>query len=196
MAYFTVVILLACLALTIHAYPVFTNTHSEHSQSPKSILLRGTSDPEVLGFEGNSDLYGVGIRLGYYTQALSLWLSNSFVPYEAAFLQTTNTMFMIAILLGMCFLSWREGGCYAVEVYLLFHISCTITRLGTGSYSAFSMTHMIVRDAVWCATCFFTIWYWFAGMDRMERTPGGVTNVWFYARGGLSPLNSMQDYVC
>lgn len=35
------------------------------------------------GFVGNTDILGIGIRIGYYAQAIAVWFSNYFLYREA-----------------------------------------------------------------------------------------------------------------
>lgn len=176
-------------AASSHPIPALQN---EVISAASHIVSRsGTSSSKVLGFDGNPDLYGIGIRLGYYTQALSLWIANWLVPHEAPFLQTTSTLFMIALFLGICFLSWKPDGCYGVEVFLLMHISYATARIGTDSYKNFSRTHIIIRDLVVFATALYATWYWYTGIGTMRPTPGGVSDVYIlYNRGGHSLRNA------
>jgi hypothetical protein len=162
----------------------------------RHLVLRGPATPQVIGFNGNPDLYGIGIRLGYYTQALSLWIANFLVPHEAPFLQTTSTLFMLALFLGMCFLSWKPDGCYGIEVYLLMHISYATARIGTGTYREFSRTHMIVRDLVLFAIAVYALWFWYAGIDTMNVTPGGVSDVYFMYTRGEYTLGDVSFRTC
>jgi hypothetical protein len=53
-------------------------------------------------FEGNSDLYGLGIRLGVYLQLLSTLLANGFLSNELREdARNTNAIIMIAVFAGM-----------------------------------------------------------------------------------------------
>ena len=60
---------------------------------------------EQCGFQGNSDIYGIRIRMGYYTQALSLWFSKYFVLSESKVLRSVNLLFTIALFIGLAWLS-------------------------------------------------------------------------------------------
>jgi hypothetical protein len=151
--------------------------------SIKSLITRNDWDNPNIGFNGNPDLYGLGIRLGYYTQALALCLANFIAPREARFLQTTSTMFMLAVIACVTYLSSNPTQIFAVEIYLLVHIAHMAARLGVYHYRHFSRTHLIIRDITWVIFEAFSLWFWFFALDYLKPTPGTPTYVWFFNRG-------------
>lgn len=60
----------------------------------------------------------MGIRLGYYTQALSVWAANLWVPREAHFLHSVNILFIIAMIIGIGYLSHDPGNIYAIANFI------------------------------------------------------------------------------
>jgi hypothetical protein len=79
--------------------------------------------------EGNSDFYGLGIRIGIYLQWFSSWISNSVNPYAAATNHDTNTIFLCAILIATA-VAFADGSLQLVEKYVLLLLSsgffCTV----------------------------------------------------------------------
>src|SRR6266700_2219576 len=53
------------------------------------------------GFSGNSDFYGLGIRLGVYLQLVSAWISNSLNPRTAGDNHNANSIFVFAIVVAI-----------------------------------------------------------------------------------------------
>jgi len=80
-------------------------------------------------FEGNSDFYGLGIRVGIYLQWFSSWISNTANPSAAATNHDTNTVFLCAILIATA-VAFADGSLQLVEKYLLLLLSsgffCTV----------------------------------------------------------------------
>ncbi|OCK74964.1 hypothetical protein K432DRAFT_386487 [Lepidopterella palustris CBS 459.81] len=156
------------------------------------------------GFNGNQDVYGIGIRVGYYTQALSVWAANRFLPEEAPFLQSVNILFMTAMILGIAFLCREPSNTYAVEPFLLIQITYLVAYIGTNTHGRSlrcSNDHRPdgfpwaapVKAQLMQGICFigldaFSIWFWFVGMDQMKQTmtPKNTTTVyWLYTSGNL-----------
>ncbi|OCL13175.1 hypothetical protein AOQ84DRAFT_372416 [Glonium stellatum] len=156
------------------------------------------------GFDGNQDVYGLGIRIGYYTQALSVWAANRFVPGEAPFLQSVNILFMAAMIFGTAFLCWDTSSTHAVEPFLLIQITYLVAYIGTNMYGVSlrrqdgqrkeSLTWTApVKSQLMQGVCFigldaFSIWYWFVGINQMKKssTPDNETPIyWMYTEGDL-----------
>ena len=58
---------------------------------------RTSQDRTCTPFEGNSDLYGFGIRLGVYLQWISSWITNTLNPKSAAPNHDTNSIWVLAV---------------------------------------------------------------------------------------------------
>lgn len=68
---------------------------------PPSSLAHRAISQACDGFEGNSDLYGLGIRLGVYLQWVSSWLIQTLNPNGIMTTHDTNSIFVLAILVAM-----------------------------------------------------------------------------------------------
>jgi hypothetical protein len=96
-----------------------------------------------LGFTGNNDLYGLGlyprylinsisdkflgIRIGYYTAALSIWIGNLWAPCEIYFLRHVTIVFLVAMLIGVSVLSMSPSTTHSVEPFMLMHVSYCVS---------------------------------------------------------------------
>jgi hypothetical protein len=143
------------------------------------------------GFEGNSDVYGIGIRIGYYTQALAAWFANYFFLKDAKVLQVTNTLFLLALGIAIIVYSRDPSQIYAVEVFSLGQIEAAILISATGSSSRYSSRYFqkswpkkIAYETLVSAILMYGIYYWYYGMDLMQKTPCG-TYVAYFARADL-----------
>lgn len=144
--------------------------------------LSGTqTSPEDCGFTGNSDLYGIGIRLGYYTQALAVWFANYFVFSEARELRSVNLLFLVALLIALAWLSHQSQETYAIEVFLLLRLLFATWYVGVLDRSRFSKRHgrkrimrVVIRECALLGMLSYTVWFAWVGLDRMEKTPCGT----------------------
>lgn len=143
------------------------------------------------GFTGNSDLYGIGIRLGYYTQALSVWFANYFVFSEARELRSVNLLFLVALFIALIWLSHQSQQTYAIEVFLLLRLLFATWYVGVLDRSRFSKKHgrkrimrVLIRECALLGMLSYTVWFAWIGLDRMEKTPCG-TWIFFAAKLNL-----------
>ncbi|CAF9909705.1 MAG: hypothetical protein ALECFALPRED_005977 [Alectoria fallacina] len=151
----------------------------------RSISLPGsqTNDTQTspiihCGITGNSDLYGIGIRLGYYTQALSVWFANYFVLGEAKVLRSVNLLFLVALFIALVWLSHQSEQTYAIEVFLLLRLLFATWYVGVLDRSRFSKRHgrkrimrVVIRECALLGMLSYTVWFAWIGLDRMEKTP-------------------------
>ncbi|KGO42697.1 hypothetical protein PEX1_057310 [Penicillium expansum] len=82
-------------------------------------------------FQGNSDLYGLGIRLGVYLQWISAWISLLLDPHSAQFIYDTNSVFVFAIMVASIIAA--QQGTAAIEIYIMlqFMLGSFVTTLST-----------------------------------------------------------------
>ena len=130
------------------------------------------------GFDGNSDIYGIGIRIGYYTQALAVWFSNFFLLREARSLRAVNNLFLFALVIAGFIYAHDARNIFAVEAFLLLQIGlCLVfvsimeaTRYST-RYLKVSPERLAIRTLVLNAALLFNIVFWWHGLDIMRQTP-------------------------
>ena len=181
--YWAYIILLQFYHLSINS------GHPGSTQRPEKIGLTARSGQEKqsdCGFAGNSDIYGVGIRIGYYSQALSVWVANYFVLGEAKILRSTNLLFMIAVLIGLFALSRKSPNVYAIEAFLLLQLSFATFYIGVVDWTRYSKKYWRFspgRNAIMSMTNLSAIgynaWFWWRGLDKMNETPCGTFAFFF-----------------
>ncbi|KAI9718755.1 MAG: hypothetical protein M1812_003929 [Candelaria pacifica] len=137
-------------------------------------------DPQC-GFTGNSDIYGAGIRVGIYTQALAVGFANYFVLHEARVLRAVNTLFVLTMFIGTLFLSRVPSQTYAIEAFLLIQITFIIYLVGVIDASRygrkawkFSAERTLVRQCSYLGMLIYNIWFWWVGLGQMRETPCGT----------------------
>ena len=132
------------------------------------------------GFVGDSDVLGIGIRIGYYTQALSVWFANYFILSEAKALRSINLLFLVALFIGLVWLSHRPEGTHAIEVFLLLRLLFATWYVGVLDRSKFSKKHwrksymwVVIRECCLLGLLSYAVWFAWIGLDRLEKTPCG-----------------------
>ena len=132
------------------------------------------------GFAGNSDIYGVGIRIGYYAQALSSTLASFLSVPDTRTQQALNLIFLFALAIGVLLYASNTSTTYAIEVFLLLQIGLCLgfvnfmqrgrywlKYLGTG------VERNVVRIILLAVGWAFNVWFWWRGIDTLLSTPGG-----------------------
>ena len=152
------------------------------------------------GFAGNADIYGIGIRIGYYTQAFAVWFATFFHFREAEVLRDVNKLFLFAlVVVGLIYVS-KARETYAVEPFLLLLIGLDIglvsimdSRRYSSRYTRTSAERLISRLLIMGAGLLFNVCFWWHGLDIMLATPcnnsqdtmgknESATYVWFFAK--------------
>ena len=130
------------------------------------------------GFQGNADIYGIGIRIGYYTQALAVWFSNYFHYGEAKGLRAVNNIFLLALLVAATIYFADARSTYVIEAFLMLQIGLVIGLVGITELSRFSSKYiknskdrMISRMFIIMAGGLFNVCFWWWGLDAMLSTP-------------------------
>lgn len=133
------------------------------------------------GFAGNSDIYGIGIRIGYYSQILAIWFSNYFLFREAKSFRAVNNIFLLALIVAgfIYFVNARKT--FAIEAFLLLQIGLITgvvgiteaTRYAT-KYRASSQERQILRIYIMVTGGFFNAIFFWKGVDVMLPTPCGT----------------------
>ncbi|KAH8911746.1 hypothetical protein BR93DRAFT_12796 [Coniochaeta sp. PMI_546] len=141
--------------------------------------------------EGNSDLYGRGIRLGFYIQWVSTLLITLFKHEDESLYRVVNLVLQLAVFASLLFLT-VENAIYAFEVmiafWLLFGALSSLTGDGIsplGTLSGFA------RIVMYAALSGYGVWFWFlGGVDSLPATP--CDPVVFF--GGVSPHGGFQIF--
>jgi len=154
--------------------------------STPNITIRGDPATEPCGFVGNSDIYGIGIRIGYYAQAFSIWFANFFVLREANALRAVNTLFMFAMCIGLIFMSAIPSQTFSVEAYIMTQIIFVVWYVGTLDVSKWSRKHWkfdfertVIKNGCFIGMVIYNAWYWWVGLDVMQKTPCGTFGYFF-----------------
>jgi hypothetical protein len=145
------------------------------------------------GFEGNNEIYGIGIRIGIYSQILAVWFANYFLFSEAHVLRDSLSIFSVALLIFTLIYSTNPSDIYAIEAFVLLQIlpwSCMMGVRAKSSYSkaCFSRESLIrkaVYEVVNLVNVCLHVWFWWAGVGKMKKTPCGTWVMMYVAKTSL-----------
>jgi hypothetical protein len=164
----------------------------------ESLLIARDPDDYVCHSERASDYYGLGVRLGIYFAWLHAYLANVLVPSQISGALTTNTVFLLTLLVAMTNDS-NTDALSQIDGLILMHLcSGTIfgilslwgyrTRLytqnGRGAIESFGAwgTHIRMVTAL-CVSC-YGIWFWIHGVTGNLNALG--------PGDGIEPPNSEE----
>jgi len=91
------------------------------SSSASSSLIHRTVSQACGTFQGNSDLYGLGIRLGVYLQWISSWFVQMLNPNGIMVTHDANSIFVLAVLIAMISATARHD-IKPIESYIMLLI--------------------------------------------------------------------------
>lgn len=104
------------------------------------------------GFQGNSDLFGIGLRAAYYIQILAVWFSNYFNHREIKGLRAINNVFLLAVLIACLIFFANAQKYHVIETFLLLQIGIVTGLAGitewsrySNQYRATSVERLIIR---------------------------------------------------
>lgn len=173
-----------CLLNFVDSHSLSLYIPSNQSLNP---IRRAATSTQDCGFQGNSDVYGLGIRIGLYTQSLAAWLGTFFVCREGLTLRSVNTLFAFAMLGGLFNLTANARTSHAAEAFLLLQICLFSSYISFMESSAFtkkkrqsSNQQVYGMTAVMWMSFAYNVWFWWAGLDHFQRTPCGTFGFWYY----------------
>jgi len=150
--------------------------------------MAATNEP--CPFEGNSDIYGIGVRIGLYSQWVATLLVTLFSPGDEEAFRILNLIIQSSVFLGIAQQSSSEID--AVEPIIVIFLMCgSLSSLTGDGMKNFSHVSGIFRTLFYTALSSYGCWFWFSGLDNMI-TPGcraiaffGRTSVdgWFRSLG-------------
>ena len=139
-----------------------------------------------MGFTGNSDLYGLGIRTGLYFQWISSFLANNFLRSDHVILQSAYLICLIAIFVVTYFLSFSEDCIFSIEIEILYWIYwggyvCVFLsapnpiKLGSKpTWTGITWNTMIILTLHTFMIC-HAVWFWAWAYDyKFPRMPCGT----------------------
>lgn len=151
------------------------------------------------GFPGNSDVFGIGVRTGYYTQILAVWFSNYFHVREVKALRAVNNLFLLALLIAgfISFINARST--YVINAFLLLQTGIVIGLVGITETSRYptkyrgtSLERLLLRITIMIFGALFNVYFWWRGLDVMLPTPCGTYSFYFWKVGFFGWLRTVM----
>jgi hypothetical protein len=134
-------------------------------------------------FEGNSDIYGVGVRIGLYSQWVATLLVTLFCPEDEETFRIVNLIIQSSVFLGICQQSSSETN--PVEPIIVLFLMCgSLSSLTGDGMSYFGHVSGVFRSLFYAALSAYGCWFWFEGLDNM-MTPG-CEEIGFFGRASVN----------
>ena len=148
---------------------------------------------------GNSDLYGLGVRLGVYLQLFSTLTANHFLVETSQAAWDTNAVFLVAIFIATVKSSVGSDRIAAFEAFvmvqmLLAFVLAVFTVSGRrwrefdllvrNSQSRFNGSPLgsFTRSALTTAIACYQVWFWFRGARQLDRVAECRSSVFLFTR--------------
>lgn len=180
--------------------------HGERSKSTLDAACQNRLKDTLVGFDGDSDFYGFGIRLGIYLQWLTVLITTGYLEEDRQYVFMTYQIFSISITVALLVKIFTSACTFSVEIFtvlVLFWGGYNIVQtpmMQAMSWNKFEprlldLCHLRLpassRKLKWITQLLtfvmspVTIWFWARtaaaeGVD-FASTPGG-TAYFFFAR--------------
>jgi hypothetical protein len=120
-------------------------------------------------FNGNLDLYGIGVRIGLYLQWIATLLVTLFDPAEEEIYRIINLIIQCALFLGLCAQTDQAN---VLDPVIVGFLMCGSLSSLTGDNVGY-MKHVLglARIVFYAALSAYGCWFWFKGLDGMIQ-PG------------------------
>jgi hypothetical protein len=146
------------------------------------------------GFEGNSDLYGLGIRLGIYMQWLSALIVYGWYPDGRQSLNETYIIFLFAVIVVIIVQTLQVTRTYAIEIlilnYIIFGGAYTVLITGVrrrhlDRKKRLSQLQLLSVVSILCACSGYCWWFWDHGVhddNNFLATPCDTYTMFLFAK--------------
>ncbi|KAI5776717.1 hypothetical protein EDC01DRAFT_681526 [Geopyxis carbonaria] len=175
-------------ASAVPANPVKAATNAAAAPPPAVGAPVGTC-----GYVGNADVYGLGIRIGLYTQWLSTLISNWLHQHNISRMRDVNTCFQIAMLIALLALNNSADPPHAMDLYIIIvqivGSTSTISAHATNP-KQFKQTSWggVLRFLIYWAVAAYSTYFWFRGIHKFRALDGDCTSYGFaFARVPITP---------
>jgi len=151
-------------------------------------LLRNITTNATLcgtGFQGNSDVYGLGIRIGIYLQWASSLIANQTMMDGRRGLAQANLLFLLAICIAVMVMTFRDPCDFSIEIIIMYYMFfgsyfCVFcwpniyTKKSQVKWTGPTLTRVILMTLYLIMLCHAS-WFWTRGYDvGFARSPCGT----------------------
>jgi hypothetical protein len=156
------------------------------SRTSASPVTKNPDPTLICGFTGDSDTYGLGVRLGMYLQWIATFLATAYRLESARSIRTANTTFQLANFVGLFLFTFHRPQVYAIEplivLFVIFGAAWFFILVAMNIEG--SINEAILRVALYTAVTGYAMWYLWWGMDGMIQPDCG-SFAFFFARVNL-----------
>jgi hypothetical protein len=147
----------------------------------RAVSSNGSTNASSCGFAGNSDIYGLGIRLGVYLQWIATFVSYQLLEDSIDSVVTANWVFLFATMIATLVITASRSSynTYSAEVIIMLYIVvgeivvCVLPIIAEGN-SLPSLLGVYGAFSAFFAVFLFASWFWFKGVWLMSPTPCGT----------------------
>lgn len=169
--------------------------HRSHVYSLTSIVRR--EDRLDCAGDTSQDLYGLGVRLGYYFQWFSGWVSNNFIVEEIAGGLDANSIFLGSLIISILSTT-KNNTLTQVDAFILLQLcagtiwsvlsvwgyrTCVYRKEGADGIRRFGGFGTHFRLMLGAAVAGYSIWFWTVGVRGIPR-------------GGIDPYSDTAPSAC
>jgi hypothetical protein len=155
--------------------------------APTGTLEQRTLTPEntlpKCAITGNSDLYGLGIRLSIYVQYLTILVAAISGRRLYSKIRTAVLIYAVAILI-VVFRNSISGNIYALEVPIIQLLVLVQLSAVLPTVWVTSLIGWMIYVAFAANSAYF-VWYWFRGLDKLKKSDCADEYAWFFAKVSL-----------
>ncbi|KAH0551417.1 hypothetical protein GP486_007368 [Trichoglossum hirsutum] len=166
----TRVFIIACLLLSVR--PTIANTHFDDTPGSCKIF-------------GDGDVYGPGIRLGYYLQWVAVLFATWMAPDQARNARTAANIITIAVFANT-FRGAKDGSLVAAEWWIVLWLTFVLSLLNVPVDWKRSSSSVGVMLILWCMITAAQPWLYFKGLDTGHKS-GCTVKVFFFT--GINVYN-------
>lgn len=144
------------------------------------------TEPPMCGFDGNPDLYGLGVRTGIYIQAVSFFLAAFHLKKESAYLQSSAFVFLLAIFIALI----RETANRTLRApeaalisWMIGYQMMGVVAISPAALSAGALLRMAFVLFIFMGYIGYNGWFWWTGLKVLPQpAPGCVEYGYMFAK--------------
>jgi len=179
---------------TVTSQPLQYDSRLLPRQSQQNAAPRGTSNDTLsCSFSGDQDMYGLGIRVGYYIQWVATVFGAYFTPLMVSSAFEANAIFNIGMLAGLVYSTIRRNNMHLLEPLIVLGFSIggavvglldpkNVHRPNDRKSLRARMLHLSGTGALYLPLLSYWVWYSFHGMDTMAIQSGCVPYTFMLAK--------------
>lgn len=158
------------------------------------------TEPIVCGFDGNQDLYGLGVRVGIYIQVVSFFLASTQLKKQSAYLQSSSFIFLFAIFIALvretANRTLRTPEAAMINWLILYQIIGVVATV-SGPMSTSTILRLCMVWFVVPAQIGYNFWFWWVGLDVLPGPEPGCKEFGYFftkvnIRGWFRTLNKVM----